>query len=111
MQPEGDATSFDPNSSQPACFAWAPALWLIVLHGLMMLRLARVLAVVLLAAAVMLLIGLKLNPGTKIGILCFPACDSRGCGDDGCGGSCGRCPTEHLCRSGQCVGSSGFLPR
>ena len=45
---------------------------------------------------------------------CQPSCVGRNCGDDGCGGDCGRCPTgqgcltdQHLCiidNSGVCDG-------
>ncbi|OIP37125.1 MAG: hypothetical protein AUK47_14015 [Deltaproteobacteria bacterium CG2_30_63_29] len=40
--------------------------------------------------------------------LCAPDCNSRTCGDDGCGGSCGRCfnlegeAAPQLCVQGQC---------
>ena len=34
---------------------------------------------------------------------CFPQCDGRECGDDGCGGSCGSCPNPNdFCEEGQC---------
>ncbi len=35
---------------------------------------------------------------------CRPACSGRECGDDGCGGSCGNCPSGTRCvvESGQC---------
>ena len=39
---------------------------------------------------------------------CTPSCDGRQCGDDGCGGVCGYCPTgqgctpEGLCQGGSC---------
>ena len=29
-------------------------------------------------------------------------CDGRECGDDGCGGSCGACPTGFSCNGGEC---------
>ena len=41
---------------------------------------------------------------------CSPSCAGRQCGSDGCGGSCGTCPTGKICNaSGQCVsdGSGG----
>jgi hypothetical protein len=40
---------------------------------------------------------------------CTPNCAGRQCGDDGCGGSCGTCPTGQSCNaSGQCVaGTAG----
>ncbi|MBN1773416.1 MAG: hypothetical protein JXB32_19295, partial [Deltaproteobacteria bacterium] len=35
---------------------------------------------------------------------CTPACTGRECGPDGCGGSCGSCPTGETCNSsGVCV--------
>jgi hypothetical protein len=35
---------------------------------------------------------------------CFPDCDGRQCGGDGCGGSCGLCGgAQDLCEDGQCV--------
>ena len=35
---------------------------------------------------------------------CAVACDGRGCGDDGCGGSCGACAATEVCsEDGQCV--------
>ena len=36
--------------------------------------------------------------------LCTPKCQGKQCGDDGCGGSCGTCPSDQLCSapSGQC---------
>jgi hypothetical protein len=35
---------------------------------------------------------------------CTPTCTGKSCGDDGCGGSCGTCPTGETCNtSGQCV--------
>ena len=33
---------------------------------------------------------------------CVPYCKNRNCGDDGCGGSCGTCPTGDKCLDGQC---------
>ena len=33
---------------------------------------------------------------------CIPSCDSATCGDDGCGGLCGSCPTGFFCQQGQC---------
>ena len=33
---------------------------------------------------------------------CTPRCDSRTCGDDGCGGSCGACTGDLVCRNGAC---------
>ena len=34
---------------------------------------------------------------------CAPECGVKECGGDGCGGSCGQCPVQHLCQEGQCV--------
>lgn len=34
---------------------------------------------------------------------CAPQCDGKQCGDDGCGGSCGPCPTLWSCQDGLCV--------
>jgi len=36
---------------------------------------------------------------------CTPSCSDRACGDDGCGGSCGSCPSGYFCSSGACVSS------
>ena len=33
---------------------------------------------------------------------CTPHCGRKVCGDDGCGGSCGSCPSGQFCRSGTC---------
>jgi len=41
---------------------------------------------------------------------CFPDCEGKQCGDDGCGGSCGACwdgPCEGTCADGVC----SFLPQ
>ena len=35
--------------------------------------------------------------------VCTPACAGKSCGDDGCGGQCGSCPTGAACSSGACV--------
>lgn len=44
------------------------------------------------------------EPGGPSPCACIPACDNRRqCGDDGCGGSCGTCPPNHLCLAdGRC---------
>ena len=34
--------------------------------------------------------------------MCFPKCSGKFCGDDGCGGSCGTCPSGYSCESGTC---------
>lgn len=33
---------------------------------------------------------------------CTPRCGHKRCGADGCGGSCGSCPSGQFCRSGTC---------
>lgn len=36
--------------------------------------------------------------------LCEPSCSGRECGDDGCGGSCGKCPqAAPVCNNGTCT--------
>ncbi|MBI5495331.1 MAG: hypothetical protein HY904_09890 [Deltaproteobacteria bacterium] len=39
---------------------------------------------------------------------CTPSCTGRTCGSDGCGGSCGTCPTDRTCdfTTGTCVGET-----
>jgi hypothetical protein len=38
---------------------------------------------------------------------CWPDCENKVCGDDGCGGSCGECPGNDYCgQSGQCITAS-----
>jgi len=39
---------------------------------------------------------------------CTPNCNSKTCGSDGCGGSCGTCPDGQTCSNGNCV--SIFCP-
>ena len=34
---------------------------------------------------------------------CVPDCDGKECGDDGCGGGCGKCPLPLLCDDGTCT--------
>jgi cysteine-rich repeat protein len=34
--------------------------------------------------------------------LCFPECNNKTCGDDGCGGSCGECAPNEACTDGLC---------
>jgi hypothetical protein len=43
------------------------------------------------------------DPGCD-GSGCTPQCEDKECGDDGCGGSCGKCPRVTVCdaRTGQC---------
>ncbi len=33
---------------------------------------------------------------------CTPNCTDRGCGNDGCGGSCGACAAAQICQGGVC---------
>lgn len=35
---------------------------------------------------------------------CAPSCGAAVCGGDGCGGSCGSCPSDARCEAGACVG-------
>ena len=38
---------------------------------------------------------------------CYPNCQGKQCGNDGCGGSCGQCPPGSQCNwNGQCTGSN-----
>jgi hypothetical protein len=39
---------------------------------------------------------------TTLAPVCRHQCATRECGDDGCGGSCGECPGELVCRNGTC---------
>lgn len=59
------------------------------------------------ALGVLLVVGLMsaCGEGTTTGDgLCVPECDGRECGDDGCGGSCGKCPmAAPSCHMGLCV--------
>ena len=36
---------------------------------------------------------------------CLPNCTGAVCGDDGCGGTCGTCPSGQFCNIGQCLGN------
>jgi hypothetical protein len=43
-------------------------------------------------------------------------CEGKQCGDDGCGGSCGRCSVDQTCEDNQCVPIAGcdhssFIPQ
>jgi hypothetical protein len=38
----------------------------------------------------------------KVQQRCTPNCTDRTCGNDGCGGSCGACGTNQVCRGGTC---------
>ena len=38
---------------------------------------------------------------------CVPDCADSACGDDGCGGVCGKCAPGAVCQAGQCVITSG----
>jgi hypothetical protein len=41
---------------------------------------------------------------------CTPACTGKNCGDDGCGGSCGSCPSGETCSSGGVCEGGGCTP-
>lgn len=48
----------------------------------------------------------ELGPGNDLG--CAPACDGKDCGDDGCGSTCGSCPSNQTCdEAGQCTVLTG----
>ena len=52
--------------------------------------------------------GQTCQSGTCVAV-CIPICAStNGCGNDGCGGSCGSCPFGQVCDTGQCVTSALF---
>jgi hypothetical protein len=38
---------------------------------------------------------------------CTPQCAGKACGDNGCGGTCGTCPSGQTCESGQCKAQGG----
>lgn len=40
---------------------------------------------------------------------CVPNCNDVVCGSDGCGGSCGSCPTGQTCTNGKCACITGHL--
>ena len=42
-------------------------------------------------------------------VACTPSCAKHPyvCGDDGCGGSCGACPSGLVCKTGYCASASG----
>ncbi len=44
----------------------------------------------------------KPRPTTTPPPTCRTSCGTRTCGDDGCGGSCGSCEGEFVCRNGTC---------
>lgn len=44
----------------------------------------------------------KPKPTTTKPPACRASCTGRTCGDDGCGGSCGTCQGELVCRNGTC---------
>lgn len=49
------------------------------------------------------------NPATGSCVTgCVPQCAGKNCGDDGCGGSCGSCPSQYACQLGQCVPSTAL---
>jgi len=44
-------------------------------------------------------------------VACVPLCNGRGCGDDGCGGSCGTCADDEYCsESGVCFEACDEAP-
>ena len=45
----------------------------------------------------------KASNSVQYRLTCVPDCNGLVCGDDGCGGSCGTCPTTKACAVGQCV--------
>lgn len=47
--------------------------------------------------------GLQCESGACINPNCVPNCNGKACGSDGCGGSCGGCPTNYSCVNGECV--------
>ncbi|MBL8787130.1 MAG: VCBS repeat-containing protein [Deltaproteobacteria bacterium] len=44
-------------------------------------------------------------------VACSASCDDKSCGDDGCGGSCGRCPPAETCQSGRCIAKLDCTPQ
>ncbi len=48
----------------------------------------------------------------EVEVVCVPNCESKVCGDDGCGGSCGMCQAlpPMKCLDGQCVCSEPLSP-
>jgi len=42
--------------------------------------------------------------------VCLPSCAGRECGDDGCGGSCGKCKSPLVCAAGTCVDEGALSP-
>jgi len=46
-----------------------------------------------------------------IGGSCTPACDGRTCGGDGCGGSCGACPSGESCSAGGTCEPGACVPQ
>ena len=42
-------------------------------------------------------------------VVCTPNCEGKVCGDDGCGGSCGTCSDNQMCKEGQCVAAYSEL--
>lgn len=41
-------------------------------------------------------------PKEDVAVPCVPSCDGKQCGDDGCGGACGRCKSGERCQRGRC---------
>jgi len=59
------------------------------------------------------------GPGTDLGSPgkanpdcagCFPSCEGKVCGPNGCGGLCGQCGTGEVCKQGSCIESPGDEP-
>ncbi len=43
-------------------------------------------------------------------VACTPDCSGKRCGDDGCGGTCGACPTGETCVENACVAKNACTP-
>lgn len=43
------------------------------------------------------------------GVCCQPSCAGKLCGSDGCGGSCGQCSGDLICRNGLCLGDLDWV--
>lgn len=43
------------------------------------------------------------------GICCKPQCSGKECGDNGCGGSCGKCSENKICSNGKCILESSCI--
>ena len=47
------------------------------------------------------------DPETGDCVHCWPDCDGKDCGDDGCNGTCGKCDDEYLCTEDSCNDLTG----